>query len=447
MDYDLIVIGGGPGGYSLAIRMAGFGWKVAVVEEDKLGGTCLNWGCIPTKALLSSAKNFNLLKNAQSWGLTCAKPGFSWEMIQKRKNEIVQKLRCGIESAFRNLNVEWIRERAILEGDRVCSVSGKWKGKGKKICLAVGSKPWRPKFFATQNLWTSDEAVNSPEIPDSLLIIGGGVIGLELGQVFREFGSNVTIVEMQNQILPGLDSMVAKRILPEFKKSGLEIYLGKKIESVESVNDVFQVEISGNKRTFQKVLLAMGRKTNLSFFGEKKSQLSLKENFIKVNTKFETNIENLYAIGDCIAGPMLAHRASYDALILSQQLTGKEIFPKYENIPSCVYTHPEIAWVGKSEDQLIEEKTPYKTGRSLFSTNGKALACGEPVGQIKTMISETGKLLGSVFWGPEVSNLIPEATILAQLGITNTEFETVVYPHPTLSEAFFESFESISSPK
>jgi dihydrolipoamide dehydrogenase len=445
-NYDLIVIGGGPGGYPLAVRMAKKGWSVALIEEDNVGGTCLNWGCIPSKALLASAKGFHFLKHASAFGLQCEKASFSWETILARKNDVVDKLKGGIEKLLAKHNVELVKGSARLFAGNIVKVPGanSWEGAGAKVCLAIGSKPAIPGFFPQNRefIWSSDEALFAPAVPERLLVIGAGVIGLELGQVFSEFGAKVTVIEMMSQILPGLDVATAKRLLPVFKKAGLDILLGKKVDRLEIVGKTVKAVFDGETREFDRVLVATGRKPNLSVFEGTGIQAALEGNFLKISPNFETTLPNVFAIGDCVPGPMLAHKASYDAYVLASQWLSTSLQADYGTVPCCVYTYPEVAWVGWSEEQAQAQGVAYKVGRSLFSANGKALAAGEPDGQIKTLVSEQGKLLGAVLWGPEVSNLIMEPTLVKRCGIDLHAFEQVIHPHPTLAEVFQESFEN-----
>lgn len=445
--FNLIILGGGPGGYPLAARMAKKGWKIAIVDqESEFGGTCLNWGCIPTKALLASSKALHLLKNAAEFGLTCSEPGFDWEKVQQRKDKITSQLRQGIikmleksgVKIFKGLGKLYSGRKVVVEGVDQAEISG------DKICLAVGSVPSVPPFFPQNReiFWSSNEALHTREIPDSLLVVGGGVIGIELGQVFCEFGSKVTVVEMMPNILPGLDSATAKRLMPVFKKSGMEILTGKKVDSLVEKDGKAVATIDGIERTFSRALIAVGRKVNFSFQGDSSLNIETERGLIKTDSNYATTEPEVYAIGDAIKGPMLAHKASYDAMILAAQFSGEKIAADYSLVPSCVYTHPEIAWVGKSEDQLKEEQIEYKIGRSLFSANGKALTAGEGDGQIKTMIAGDGQLLGAVIWGPEASNIINEATMMSQFNISSHAFSQMIHPHPTLSEAFLESIEN-----
>ncbi len=444
--FDLIILGGGPGGYPLAARMARKGLKVAIVDnESEFGGTCLNWGCIPTKALLASSRSYNLLKKASEFGLSCDNVGFDWSKVLERKNKITQQLRQGIVKMLEKSGVTIFRGLGRLFKNRVVKVSGYEESlQAQKICLAVGSVPAAPAVFPTNReiFWTSNEALNTSTVPDSLLVVGGGVIGIELGQVFAEFGCKVCVVEMMPQILPGLDNATARRLLPVFKKSGMEIMTGSKVDSLSEKDGHAKAVIDGNEREFEKVLIAVGRRVNMSFMNDADVQLETERGLIKIGDDYQTSEPGVYAIGDAVRGPMLAHKASYDAMILAAQWQGKKVAADYSLVPSCVYTHPEIAWVGQSEDSLKEKGIDFKVGRSLFSANGKALTAGEGDGQIKTLLGTDGKLLGAVIWGPEASNIINEATMMAQFDIGHSEFARMIHPHPTLSEAFMEAVEN-----
>ncbi len=446
--FDLIILGGGPGGYPLAARMARKGWKVAIVDnESEFGGTCLNWGCIPTKALLASSRTYHLLKSAADFGLSCEKPGFDWSKVLERKNKITAQLRQGIIKMLEKSGVTLFKGLGKLYKDRVVKITGHAEAiQGNKVCLAVGSIPAAPAVFPADRsiFWTSNEALNTAEVPQSLLVVGGGVIGIELGQVFAEFGSKVCVVEMMPQILPGLDNATAKRLLPVFKKSGMEIMTGKKVDSLTGKNGRALAVIDGTEREFDKVLIAVGRRVNMSFMHETDVQIETERGLLKTGDDYQTSEPGVFAIGDAIKGPMLAHKASYDAMILAARWQGEKVAADYSLVPSCVYTHPEIAWVGQSEDALKEKGIEYKTGRSLFSANGKALTAGEGDGQIKTLIGNDGKLLGAVIWGPEASNIINEATMMAQFAIDHHAFGRMIHPHPTLSEAFMEAVENAS---
>jgi dihydrolipoamide dehydrogenase len=450
-SFDLAVLGGGPGGYPLALRMARHGWKIALIERpQELGGTCLNWGCIPTKALLASAKGLHFLRNCKQWGLSAEAVGFQWDQVLQRKDSVVKRLRQGIETLLKQAGVTTITGTGtLLPGKilRIASPSGDQPPceiRAERICLAVGSVPSVPGFFPGDRrlVWSSDEALTAQTLPESLLIIGGGVIGLEMGQVFAEFGAKVTVVELLPNILNGLDASVSKRLIPVFKKAGLEILTGHKVEQLTCRTDSVTAVISGQERTFARVLVAVGRHTNLSCLEGSPVVLERHGTFLKINERFETSEPGVYAIGDAVPGPMLAHKASYDAAVLAAQWRGDSVSPSYEIMPSCVYTYPEIAWVGLSEEEATARGLSFKVGRSMFSANGKALAAGEGDGQVKTLVGNNGKLLGAVIWGPEASNLISEAAVMAGLKFSAHDLVSVIHPHPTLSEAFLEGVES-----
>lgn len=439
--FDLIILGGGPGGYPLALKMATEGWKVAIVDKAlEYGGTCLNWGCIPTKSLLSSAHTYHNIKNPQTFGLSCLEPQFSWQLIQKRKNDIVEKLRKGIMHLLEKTGVTVYDSFGKLNDANLVTLDNKQEIKARKICIATGSVPFVPGALDLKSdlLWTSNNALNALEIPETMLIIGGGVIGLEMGQIFSEFGCKVTIVEMMPQILPGLESAVAKRLLPVFKKKGIKILTAKTVDSLKEHNGCLTADISGSEYEFSRVLVATGRRPNLSFLSEE-TEIEVENGCVKVDENYKTSIDNVFAIGDVIAGPMLAHKATYDATILSEKFKGKTVKADYSMIPSCVYTYPEIAWIGKNEDELKEQGISYVTGRSLFSANGKALTSSESEGQIKTLFSESGKLLGASIWGPQASNIINYAAIMGAFNIPSFDLQEAIFPHPTLSEAYLES--------
>lgn len=444
-NYDLIVLGGGPGGYPTALRMAQKGLKVAIVDRSlEFGGTCLNWGCIPTKALLASAHAYHNLKNISNFGLDCSEYSFNWQAILARKNKIVQQLRNGIMGLLEKAGVHVYPGFGKLFPGKKIVVDNDVELVADKICLAVGSVPSMPGSFPDNRkiFWTSNQALNAGEIPESLLVVGGGVIGMELGQVFNEFGSKVTVVEMMPQIMTGLDTATAKRILPVFKKTGMEIMVGKAVEALKEVNGQAMAIINGKERYFSKVLVAVGRRLNRSFMEGTELKLELENGFIKVDDNYQTSQNGVYAIGDAIKGPMLAHKASYDAMIFSRQLSGEQVSADYSLVPSCVYTYPEVAWVGESEQSLKEKNISYKTGRSLFSANGKALADGDSEGQIKSLFGDDNKLLGAIIWGPQASNLINQAGMMGAFGIDGQKLSDMIFPHPTLAEAWLESVEN-----
>ncbi|HOY68718.1 MAG TPA: dihydrolipoyl dehydrogenase [Candidatus Ozemobacteraceae bacterium] len=447
--FDLVVIGAGPAGYPLAGAMARHGWKVAVVERDASGGTCLNRGCIPTKALLASSRLLHQVRHAEQWGVKAETIGFDWTAVMNRKTNVLNGLRQGIDKMLQAAGTTMFKGTAsLLPGKRVRVETGEnpVEISADRICLATGSVPAVPAGMPSDRtlFWTSDEALAATAVPESLLIVGGGVIGLEFGQVFATFGAKVTIVEMMPQILPGLDTATAKRLLPVFKKAGLEIFTGQKVEGLGSENGQVVATIAGQKRVFAKALLAMGRRPDLSVLVSGGVTLRMDGRFIGVDEKFETSEAGVFAVGDAIPGPMLAHKATADAIALADHWRGRAVSHSYDAVPACVYTHPEIAWVGLSEEEAKAKGLQFTVGRSLFSANGRAVAAGDADGQVKTMTDENGHLLGAVIWGPEACNLIVEPTMLLELKITAGEARRVIHPHPTLSEAFAEAMAAAS---
>ena len=445
-SFDLIIIGGGPGGYHLAAKASEKGLKVALVEQNNdLGGTCLNRGCIPTKALLASANAYKKAKSLAEYGINSENLLYDWTKIQDRKQQIINKLNSGISKLLSDNKVFIYNGFAKLYKNKTVKISDNEEITADKICICSGSIPVVPGFIPKNReiFWSSDEALSAKELPETLLIVGGGVIGLELGQVFNEFGTKVSIVEMAPQILPGLDTAIAKRLLPIFKKIGIDIQTGKKVESLSEKNSHVFAVISGVEKEFDKALICVGRKANLNFMENTDCQLETENGFIKINSLYETSEQNIFAIGDCVKGPMLAHKATYDANMLINSWFGKvKRNPDYSMVPACVYTYPEIAWIGLSEEKLKEQNIVYKVGRSMFSANGKAITLGESEGQIKVMLSPENKMLGAVIWGPESSVLIHEAAILANLKADCSDIGFIIHAHPTLSEAFVEAVEN-----
>lgn len=448
-NFDLIIIGSGPSGYPLAAKAAEKGMKVALIEQSsEMGGTCLNRGCIPTKALLASALAYKKAKNLAEYGIESSDTGFDWSRIQERKNIIVSKLNSGISKLLSDKKVTIFNGFAKLYKNKRVVISEKEEITAEKICICAGSIPAVPAFIPKNRdvFWTSDEALSAKEPPKSLLIVGGGVIGLELGQVFNEFGTKVCVVEMAPQILPGLDNATAKRLVSVFKKAGIDIQTNKKVESLLEKDNKVLATINGEEKDFEKALICVGRRPNLNFMADTDCQLETEKGFIKINELYETSETGVYAIGDCVKGPMLAHKATYDAKMLINIWFGNNKRNiDYSMVPACVYTYPEIAWVGSSEEKLKEEGISYKIGRSMFSANGKAVTAGESEGQIKIMLSEDNTLLGAVIWGPEASVLIHEAALLANLKSDCSELGMMIHAHPTLSESFVEAVENAVS--
>ena len=414
MEYDVVVIGGGPGGYVAAIKASQLGLKTACVEFDednsgkiKLGGTCLNVGCIPSKSLLDSSYKFQQISESfNDHGIKVSKPTYDLSKMMKRKDEIVTKLTGGVAHLFKHNKVESIHGKGKLISANEVEVT---KSKGKKqvlkaknIILATGSRPINIPSVPWNGTTVvgSSGALEFNKTPKKLAIIGAGVIGLELGSVWSRLGSHVDIYEAEKSLLPMLDDDVSRLIEREFRKQNLNIHLGAFVKgSKKSRKGVsLEIEIDGkaNNVDYEKVIVAVGRRPFTENLLSENINLSLDEKgFIPVNDFCQTSIDNVYAVGDIVRGPMLAHKAMEEGVMVAERIAGKRMEVNYDLVPSVIYTHPEIAWVGKTEKDLKADNIDYKKGSFPFSASGRALASGDSVGFVKMLADkETDEVLG-----------------------------------------------------
>ncbi|MBS6024111.1 MAG: dihydrolipoyl dehydrogenase [Paeniclostridium sordellii] len=446
------VIGGGPGGYVAAIKAAMLGADVTVIEKRRVGGTCLNVGCIPTKALLASSSLISSIKEAKNFGINIdGSIEADFESIMGRKNKIVNQLIGGIEFLFDKRGINLINGFGKLIDKNKIEVK-KENGEveiieADKIILANGSQPViLPMFpYDKDRVITSDEALNLKEVPKSLLIVGGGVIGCEFGQFFRTLGTEVTIVEMFDQLLPLEDKDVAKQLQRQFKKDKIKVMTGVRIEKCEIVdNEVVAILSNGKQIKAEKALLSIGRKPNLENSGVEDIGITLERGKIVVNENLETNIEGIYAIGDLINTPFLAHVASKEGLIAAQNaVCGNSKTVNYSAIPRCVYTDPEVSGVGKTEKELQSEGIDYHTGQFDFRALGKAQAIGHFQGFIKIIVNQEDKIIGASIVGPHATDLLTELSLAVHLGLTVEEVGDVIHAHPTLSEGIMEALHDV----
>lgn len=445
--YPLIVLGAGPGGYVAAIRAAQLGVQPALVEERELGGTCLNRGCIPTKALLASAQAFENLKDAEKFGLTAKEVGFDWVKIYERKNQVVAQQVRGLGQLLKGHKVEIIPGRAEFSAPGTLTVTDaggeKQEIKAPKIIIATGSEAARPAGLNIDgvNIFTSDEALTLTTQPQSLLIIGGGVVGCEFAGFFASLGTEVTIVEMLPQILPFEDPQVVRILAARFKKKGINIYTGTKVEDIKAAEGGVVSTISGGReiRT-QKVLVSIGRKINSDHCGLEQAGVALEKKAVVVNRRMETNVPGHYAIGDLTGKVLLAHAASAQGLVAAANALGQSREMDYGLIPSCIYTWPEIASVGFSEEAANNEGYQIKVGRFNFGANGKAAAIGEAEGFVKVVADqESDELLGVQIVGPHATDLIAEAVLALKARVKARELGDLIHAHPTLSEVVMEA--------
>lgn len=446
------VIGGGPGGYVAAIKAAMLGAEVTVIEKRKVGGTCLNVGCIPTKALLASSSLISSIKEAKDFGIHInGEVESNFDDIMNRKNKVVSQLISGIEFLFEKRGIKLVNGFGKLVDTNKIEVNKEDGSKelveADKIILANGSQPViLPMFpYDGDKIITSDEALNLKDVPKSLLIVGGGVIGCEFGQFFRALGTEVTIVEMFDQLLPLEDKDVAKQLQRQFKKDKIKVMTGVKIEKCEIVdNEVVATLSNGKEVKAEKALLSIGRKPYLDNSGIEDIGIQLERGKVIVNENLETNVKGIYAIGDIINTPFLAHVASKEGLVAAQNaVCGNSKTVNYAAVPRCVYTEPEVAGVGKTEKELQENGIEYNTGQFDFRALGKAQAIGHFQGFIKILADENDKIIGASIVGPHATDLLTELSLAVHLGLTVEEVGDVIHAHPTLSEGIMEALHDV----
>ncbi len=448
-DYDLVIIGGGPGGYVAAIRAAQLNAKVCLVERQRMGGTCLNTGCIPTKALYRSAEVYQLVKNSEEFGIENSDAAINWERVQDRKTKIVNQLVSGIDQLMKTNGVTVINGDAKLTGANEVSVlksdAETVTVSADHIMLATGSKSAVPPIDGADlpGVLDSTALLGIDHIPRKLAVIGGGVIGMEFAAVFSAFGSEVTVIEFLPSILAQVDSDISKRFVPMIKKKGIEILTSAKVMKIEKRDNSLALEVSTAKGDLQieadQILLAVGRQPLIDGLGLETAGVEHDRKGIKINRFGQTNIPNIYAIGDVTGGVMLAHTASHQGIIAAEHMMGLDAGHGMETIPGCVFAFPEIAFAGVTEDEAKAKGIPYQTGKFMFGANGKALTLGEGEGFIKVISDENDKLIGVHILGPHASDLIQEGVLAIGMKIAAEDIRGTIHAHPTLSEAFAEA--------
>ena len=448
-SYDVIVIGSGPGGYVTAIRAAQLGFKTAVIEKSELGGVCLNWGCIPTKALLRSAEVYHNMQHAADYGLS-ASPQFDLKAIVKRSRTIAGQLSGGIKHLMKKNKITVITGFAKLKPGKdapIVSVEGK-DYTAKHVILASGSRartiPQAGLAPDGKYIWTAREAMVPDTMPKKLLVIGSGAIGMEFASFYDAFGADVTVVEMVDRILPAEDSEISKMARKAFEKRGVTIKTNTQASvktGAKGVTATLTTDGKSMAEEFDRVILAIGIVGNVEDMGLEALGVKIDRSHITVDEFSYTGVKGLYAIGDVTTPPWLAHKASHEGIICIEKIAGKSPHPLNANaIPGCTYCHPQVASVGYTEAQAKEAGYEIKVGRFPFIGNGKAIALGEPEGLIKTVFdAKTGELLGAHMIGAEVTELIQGYTVAQKLETTEHELMETVFPHPTLSEMMHEA--------
>ncbi len=451
----VVIIGSGPGGYQAAVRLAKAGIEVQIIEKEKAGGTCLNIGCIPTKALLDHLSAFeNITEGLKKKIYESERLKVNAEGLRKYQSDVIKQLRDGLEKNFNKNKISFVKGTGKLVGKNKVEVSQDGNTKiieADEIIIATGSRPRSvPTFEFDKNLITSsDDTWNIPRIPNKLLIIGSGPIGIEFGRVFNAMGSKVTIAEIQEKICPILDNELSEFLSRSLKRRGISLKPNFASKLLKKENDLAYVEfistIESLRETgeFDQIIIAVGRKPNTENIGLKEAGIEVDPNgFIAVDQKMRTSIKNIWAIGDVTNFPQLAHTASTQAKIVAENIIGKETKFVSDFIPSCIFGYPEVAFVGKTEESLKENNIEYKCGKFLFLASGKGKASGHTEGVVKIMMDKkTKKILGAHIIGPEASNLIQELVVAMSNDLTVNDLIKAIHIHPTYSEVVLEALE------
>lgn len=446
--HDVVVIGAGPGGYVAAIRAAQLGLNVACVDREKaLGGTCLRIGCIPSKALLESSEHYAATKHElKAHGVNVGEVALDLPTMMKRKEAVVRQLTNGIASLFKKNKITAYEGRARIAGLGKVVVEGAERTEitAKHIILATGSKPATIKGveFVADRIGSSTEALSYPEVPEHLVVIGAGYIGLELGSVWQRLGAKVTVLEYLDRILPGMDLETAREAEKVFKKQGIEFRLGSKVVGATVEGSKCTVVIEGSAPLVcDRVLVCVGRTPNTTDIGlETVSIVPDARGYIPIDEHFATAAPNIYAIGDIVRGPMLAHKAEEEGVACAEHIAGGYGHVNYDCIPGIVYTHPEIATVGKTEEQLTDAGIAYRKGVFPFMANGRAKALAQTDGRVKILAdAKTDRVLGVHIIGPRAGDLIAEAVAAMEFGASSEDIARTCHAHPTLSEVMKEA--------
>ncbi|HLS10224.1 dihydrolipoyl dehydrogenase [Lentibacillus sp.] len=459
-EYDLVVLGGGTGGYVAAIRASQLGMQVAVVEKSELGGTCLNRGCIPSKSLLRSAEVFKQTKEANEYGVEASDITLNFAKVQERKNRIIKTLQQGVHGLMKKGKIDVYEGFGRILGPSIFSpmpgtISIEYENGDentmlvpKNVLIATGSRPRSLPGLELDGeiVMSSDEALNMNELPSSMIIVGGGVIGIEWASMLSDFGVDVTVIEYMDYILPTEDEVIAKEVEKQLKKKGVHVVKGAKVlpDKLQKEKGVtVEAEINHHNETFSadRMLVSVGREAVTSNIGLQNTDIVIDKGFIQTNDFYQTKESHIYAIGDVIGGMQLAHVASHEGIVAVEHMADRNPLPlDYDTIPSCIYANPEAASVGLTEKQAIDQGFDTKIGKFPFKAIGKALVHGESGGFVKIIADKkTEDLLGVHMVGPHVTDMISEAGLAKVLDATPWEIAHSVHPHPTLSEVMGEA--------
>lgn len=444
MEFAVAVLGGGPGGYVAAIRCSQLGLKTVLIEADELGGTCLNRGCIPTKALLHSAELYKDVVNSGHFGIAADNIRYDFSKMVQRKNAVVERLKNGIAYLEKAHQVTVIKGFGILRSANLIAVNGEDIQAGA-IILATGSGPSRPPIPGIDGklVMTSDDVLSMTSVPESLIIIGGGVIGIEFATLFATLGIPVTVLELMPAILPGADDEIIKLLSAELRKKKVKLVTEAQVVAIEGEDCCSVRYVADGKEqsvSAAACIVCTGRSPATKGIGLESIGIEMAKQFVKVNTFMQTNIPNIYAIGDITGKMQLAHVASAQGLVAAENCAGRPKTMREDVVPACIYTSPEIAFVGKNGKQLAEEGVRFKTGRFLLSGNGKSLIMGENNGIVKLFSDEdSGTILGAQIMAPRATDIIAEIAVAMRCKGTIETLTETIHPHPTISEAILEA--------
>jgi len=449
--YDIAVVGGGPGGYVAAIRAGQMGAKTILIEKEVLGGTCLNWGCIPTKAFVRSAELFADIKEAKSFGIKVDNAEVDFPAVVKRKNQIVTRLVKGVEHLLKSYDVDIMEGEAsfLSENHLIVENDGKRKAvEAENIIIATGSKPSQLPIPGADldGILDSRAALDLEKLPESMIVVGGGIIGMEFAFIFKNFGVDVTVVEYLDQLVTGVDEEIAKELNRSARRRKITVKTGAEVKEIKKSADGYDViyESRGKEQTAsgEKVLMAVGRRPFHEGLKADKVGLEIDERrgAIKVNNKLETNVDGIYAIGDVTDEVLLAHVASHQGIIAVENIMGHDKEIDYSAVPGAIFTSPEIGTVGLTEKEAEEKGIDYKVGSFPFAASGKVMAMGEREGKVKIIAEkESEKIIGAALIGIESSDLIAELTLAVNLGLTAEDLAETIHAHPTTAEVIHEA--------